>query len=109
MPAGAEQEDTPKSHRVRSVPLSDQAVVALEGLSRREHFTGPDDLVLGSESGSTSTTTCYAALDNAGLAHLRSKPEPIVWHDLRHALGTVCATKGIELLKIKTWMGHARV
>src|SRR4051812_21448723 len=34
------EEDTPKSHRVRSVPLSDQAVVALDGLSRREHFTG---------------------------------------------------------------------
>jgi integrase len=44
-------DDTPKSHRRRSVPLSDQAVVALDALSRREHFTGPDDLVFANELG----------------------------------------------------------
>ena len=35
----------PKSGKVRSVPLIDQAARALDGLSRREHFTGPDELV----------------------------------------------------------------
>jgi integrase len=51
----------------------------------------------------------YAALEDAGLAHLRSKAEPIVFHDLRHTFGTLCATKRIELLKIQTWMGHAKI
>jgi integrase len=37
------EEGTPKSHKVRSVPLIDQAARALDGLSRREHFTDPDD------------------------------------------------------------------
>jgi integrase len=44
LPAGTSEEEAPKSHRVRSVPLSDQALVALDGLSRREHFAGKDDL-----------------------------------------------------------------
>jgi integrase len=44
LPAGTSEKDTPKSDRVRSVPLSDQAIVALVALSRREHFTGDDNL-----------------------------------------------------------------
>jgi tRNA-splicing ligase RtcB (3'-phosphate/5'-hydroxy nucleic acid ligase) len=49
--AGTIEEDTPKSHRDRTVPLSDQALVALDAVSRREHFTGADDLVFGAEVG----------------------------------------------------------
>jgi integrase len=88
------QEDTPKSHRVRSVPLSDQALVALDALSRREHFTGPDDLVFASVVGGhllddDVRDAFYAALDAAGLGHLRGKDDPIVFHDLRHTFGTL--------------------
>ena len=38
-------QDRPKSHKVRSVPLMDRAARALDGLSRRDHFTGADGLV----------------------------------------------------------------
>ena len=112
LPAGSPVEDTPKSHRVRSVPLSDQAVVALDGLSRREHFTGDDNLVFGSEVGEHLNDDAvrdafYAALDAAGLGHLRAKVDPIVFHDLRHTFGTLCAAKGIDVVSIQTWMGHA--
>ena len=41
----------PKSGKVRSVPLIDQAARALHGLSRREHFIDPDDLVFIGEAG----------------------------------------------------------
>ena len=44
-------EQLPKSRRVRSVPLTDQAAPARDQLSRREHFTDPDDLVFCSELG----------------------------------------------------------
>jgi integrase len=112
LPAGTDQEDTPKSHRVRSVPLSDQAAVALDGLSRREHFTGPDDLVFGSQVGGhlnddTVRDAFYAALERAELGHLRGKADPIVFHDLRHTFGTLCAAKGIDVVSIQSWMGHA--
>jgi integrase len=114
LPAGTSEEDTPKSHRVRSVPLSDQAMVALDGLSRREHFTAEDDLVLANEVGEHLSDDIvrdafYAALTAAGLGHLRTKDDPIVYHDLRHTFGTTCAAKGIDLLKIKAWMGHANI
>jgi integrase len=45
------EEDTPKSHRVRSVPLSDQAAAVLDRLSRREHFIEPADLVFPNQVG----------------------------------------------------------
>jgi integrase len=107
-------EDTPKSHRRRSVPLSDQAVVALDALSRREHFTAPDDLVFGNEVGEHGSDDeardeFYEALAAAGLGHLRATEEPIVFHDLRHTFGTQCAAKGIDLRKIQAWMGHADI
>jgi integrase len=107
-------DDTPKSHRRRSVPLSDQALVALDALSRREHFTGSDDLVFCSEVGGYATGDrirdhFYEALDAAGLGYLREQDEPMVFHDLRHTFGTLCATAGIDLLKIKQWMGHADI
>lgn len=38
-------EGAPKSGKVRSVPLVDQAAAALDGLSRRKRWTGDDDLV----------------------------------------------------------------
>jgi integrase len=43
--------DVPKSRKVRSVPMVDQVAAALDGLSRRERFTRPDDLVFGNELG----------------------------------------------------------
>jgi integrase len=125
LPSGTFQEDTPKSHRVRSVPLSDQAIVALDALSRREHFAGADDLVFPNQRGDhllddVVRDAFYDALDTAGLGHLRYlepatednpngvlRDDPIVFHDLRHTFGTTCAAKGIDLRRIQAWMGHA--
>ena len=114
LPSGTFQEDTPKSHRVRSVPLSDQAIVALDTLSRREHFTEPDDLVFVSDVGGhllddVVRDVFYDALEDAALGHLRAKDDPIVFHDLRHTFGTQCAAKGIDLRRIQAWMGHADI
>ena len=44
-------ESAPKSGRVRSVPLVDQAARALDRLSRREHWTDDDDLVFVNPTG----------------------------------------------------------
>ena len=72
----------PKSGKVRSVPLIDQAVPAFDRLSRREHFTAPDDLVFCSPTGAHIDDSALrrrysGALDRAGLRRLR-------FHDLRH-------------------------
>ena len=105
------QEDTPKSHRVRSVPLSDQAAVVLDGLSRREHFTEPADLVFPNVVGEhllddDVRDAFYDALDTAGLGHLRTKGDPIVFHDLRHTFGTL-AIRNAPVTDVQHWMGHA--
>jgi integrase len=98
-------ETSTKSGRVRRVPLSDQAAAALERLSRREHFTSPDDLVLSNElgrhlDGSALRRRYKLARDRVGLRPLR-------WHDLRHTFGSRLAASGVDLVTIKSAMGHA--
>lgn len=98
---------TPKSGRVRSVPLIDQAAKALDGLSKRGGYTGPDDLVfvedeLGQHLDDWRLRRRFqAALDRAKLKRLRL-------HDLRHTFGTI-AVRAFPLTDVKAYMGHADI
>ncbi len=70
-------EGAPKSGKVRSVPLIDQAAQALDALSRRDRFTDTDDLVFVSVTGGVVDDAAlrrryYAALTRAGLKRLPS-------------------------------------
>ena len=99
-------EGTPKSDLMRSVPLSDPAAVALDALSRRELFVGPDDLVFPSETGEHGNgdqvrRAWSRALRAAGLQHMR-------FHDLRHTFGTLAVRKA-PVTTVQAWMGHADV
>jgi len=99
-------EDTPKSHKVRSVPLIDHAAVALDGLSRREHFTDPEDRVFVNHVGDVLGQDLLRrrfkkALTAAGLAPMRL-------HDLRHTFGTL-AVQAFALSDVKAYMGHANI
>jgi integrase len=112
LPCGGD-EKAPKSEKVRSVPLIDQAARALDGLSRREHFTGPDERVFPSATGDPLDDgeirdEFYAALKAAELAHLREKNDPIVFHDLRHTFGTLGAAVW-PLHNLQGYMGHADI
>jgi integrase len=107
------QPGPPKSGKVRSVPLIDQATVPLDGLSRRSHFTGNDDLVFATAIGkplddSALRKRFYEALDAAELGELRRKPDPLVFHDLRHTFGTL-AVQAFPLSDVKAYMGHADI
>jgi integrase len=100
------EEGPPKSGKVRSVPLVDQAARALDQLSRREHFTGEDDLVFVNVVGeafeeSAMRRRFYAALKGAELGHIR-------FHDLRHTFGTL-AVQAFALTDVKAYMGHADI
>jgi integrase len=98
---------TPKSGRVRSVPLIDQAAKALDGLSKRGLYTGPEDLVfveneLGDNVDDWRLRRRFqAALDRAKLPRLRL-------HDLRHTFGTI-AVRAFPLTDVKAYMGHADI
>lgn len=99
-------EGVPKSGRVRSVPLIDQVARALDELSRREWFTGEQDLVFCNHVGehfddSALRRRFYAARSAAGLKRIR-------FHDLRHTFGTL-AVQVFPLSDVKAYMGHADI
>jgi integrase len=86
---------TPKSGRVRSMPMVPQIATALARLGQREQFAGPDDLVFPNQVGEVENDTLlrrryYLALEDAGLPRVR-------FHDLRHAFGST-AVKAFRFL-----------
>jgi integrase len=96
------QEGAPKSGKVRSVPLIDQAARALDTLSRRGVLTEPGDLVFIGPTGgvvddSKLRRRYYAALERAKLQRLN-------FHSLRHTFGTV-AVQAFPLTDVKRVRG----
>jgi integrase len=97
-------ETTTKSRRIRYVPLGDQALAALDRLSRRDNFTGPDDYVFANVAGdrlddSALRRRYLACRDAAGLPPLR-------FHDLRHTAGSLLV-RVLDPVTVKDIMGHA--
>jgi len=97
---------TPKSGKVRSVPMAPDASKALARLGQREHWIGDDDLVFVGETGgyldgSALRRRYGVALERAGLRPLR-------FHDLRHTFGTRMIAKA-DIRRVQEWMGHADV
>jgi integrase len=97
---------TPKSGKVRSVPMAPDVAAALARLGKRESFTGEDELVFvgmsgGFLDGSALRRRYKAALKRAGLRPLR-------FHDLRHTFGTRMIAKA-DIRRVQEWMGHADV
>jgi integrase len=102
----AGQLTTPKSGKVRAVPLAPDVASAIAGLSRRGSWLGDDDLVFASETGSYLDGSALrrrykAALAAAGLRSLR-------FHDLRHTFGTRMISKA-DIRRVQEWMGHADI
>jgi integrase len=97
---------TPKSGKVRSVPLAPEVVEALAKLGQRGRLTGDDDLVFpgdwgGYMDGSALRRRYDSALKRAGLRKLR-------FHDLRHTFGTRMIGKA-DIRRVQEWMGHADI
>jgi integrase len=97
---------TPKSGKVRSVPMVPEVAQALARLGERAWFTGDQDLVFAGDLGNYLDASALrerykAALDRAGLRRLR-------FHDLRHTFGTL-AVRRAEIPAVQAWMGHAHV
>lgn len=95
-----------KSGKGRSVPLIAQAAKPLEDLSRRERFTGPDDLVFctavgGVLDGAGMFRRFQAAAAKAGLRVLR-------FHSLRHSYGSMGAQVW-PITDLKQYMGHSSI
>jgi integrase len=97
---------TPKSGKVRAVPMAHDVASRLEYLARRGHLVGEDDLVFvgdagGYVDGSALRRRYKAALARAGLRPLR-------FHDLRHTFGTRLIAHA-DIRRVQEWMGHADI
>jgi integrase len=97
---------TPKSGKVRAVPLAPAVAASLAPLSQRADWAGDDDLVFvgvagGYLDGSALRRRYKAALATAGLRSLR-------FHDLRHTFGTRMIAKA-DIRRVQEWMGHADI
>jgi integrase len=97
---------TPKSGKVRAVPLAPDVAEALAQLGRRVDWVGDDDLVFAGEAGSYLDGSALRrryklALAAAGLRPLR-------FHDLRHTFGTRMIAKA-DIRRVQEWMGHADI
>jgi integrase len=93
-----------KGRRVRYVPLGDQALGALDRLSRRDNFVSADDYVFAGVAGdrldpSAIRRRYVAARDAADLPKLR-------FHDLRHTAGTLL-TRVLDPVTVRDVLGHA--
>ena len=97
---------TPKSGKVRAVPMAPDVASALARLGDRENWVGDDDLVFvgtagGYLDGSALRRRYGAALERAGLRQLR-------FHDVRHTFGTRMIGKA-DIRRVQEWMGHSSI
>lgn len=98
------EEGRPKSRRARYVPLGDQALGALDRLSRRPNFTRKADYVFAGDAGDRLDPSAVrrrykAARDTAHLPPLR-------FHDLRHTAGSLL-TRVLDPVTVRDVLGHA--
>lgn len=92
--------DTPKNHKSREVPLSDEAMAALKA---HRHLRGP--LVFCTEKGELMTRCAcrwplWSACTKASLRR-------IGWHVLRHTFASHLVMRGAPLKAVQELLGHA--
>ncbi len=97
---------TPKSGKVRSVPMVPDVARALARLRHRENFTaGPDPVFAGATGGHLDASALRRRYSTAAkLARLRSLP----FHSLRHHFGSIAVNRA-SLVQVQSWMGHAHI
>jgi integrase len=97
---------TPKSGKVRTVPMVPDVAQALARLGQREWFTGDEDAVfagtVGGHLDASALRRRYAA------AARRAGLRPLPFHSLRHYFGSMAVNRA-TLVQVQAWMGHAHI
>jgi integrase len=97
---------TPKSGKVRAVPMAPDVAISLAQLGRRPHWVGDDDLVFAGEAGGYLDGSALRRRYKDALS--RAALRPLRFHDLRHTFGTRMITKA-DVRRVQEWMGHADI
>jgi integrase len=97
---------TPKSGKVRVVPMVPEVAQHLARLGQRERFTDGDDPVFVSDLGghvdASALRRRYAA------ACKRAELRPLPFHSLRHYFGSMAVNRA-SLVQVQSWMGHSHI
>ena len=97
---------SPKSGKVRSVPLVDEVARRLAQLGSRKAFTADDDLVFCEADGTWLSDDRVRRRYATALASARWRP--LRFHDLRHTFGSLAISRA-DIVEVQAWMGHADV
>jgi integrase len=97
---------TPKSGKVRAVPMAPDVASALAQLGQREHWVGDDDLVFAGLTGGYLDGSALRRRYKAAL--LAAALRPLRFHDLRHTFATRMIAKA-DIRRVQEWMGHADI
>jgi integrase len=97
---------SPKSGKLRVVPLADQALGALERLRRRANFTGPDDYIFASSAGERLDTSAVRRRYN--LARDAAGAPPLPFHALRHTTASLLV-RTLDPVTVRAILGHASI
>src|SRR5215211_4129541 len=97
---------TPKSGKVRSVPMAPEVGETLARLGERDGWTDPDDLVFVGLAGGYVDASALLRRYRAALR--RADLRPLRFHDLRHTFGTRVISEA-DIRRVHEWMGHADV
>jgi integrase len=97
---------TPKSGKVRVVPMVDEVAQRLARLGARASQTDDDDPVFASALGghldASALRRRYAASTK------RAELRPLPFHSLRHFFGSMAVNRA-SLVQVQAWMGHSHI
>ncbi len=97
---------SPKSGKVRSVPMVPDVAEQLAALAGREDFVEPEELVFPGAVGRFQDASSIRLRYRAALE--RAELRPLRFHDLRHTFGTL-AVRRAEVPAVQAWMGHSDI
>jgi integrase len=97
---------TPKSGKVRAVPMVPDVAATLARLGERELFTSDEDLVFPGDTGAFQDASALRVRYRE--AQRRADLRPLRFHDLRHTFGTL-AVRRAEIPAVQAWMGHSDI
>lgn len=89
----------PKDRDARTVPLTDQFAEFLERYGLRSPYVLQPDVVHGRHR-------CRFDFRRAFFEYMKAQSVPwISPHVMRHSFASICASKGIDIYRIATWLG----
>jgi integrase len=97
---------TPKSGKVRTVPMVPDVAQAIAQLGQRDHFSGDDDPVFAGPGGGHLDASALRRRYQAAVTRARLRPLP--FHSLRHHFGSIAVNRA-SLVQVQSWMGHSHI